>query len=45
MGGSKGKCGERCGRVYGVTAKGMGKCVGDGVWDKVRGSVLGCGGR
>ena len=35
---------ERCGRVYRVTVKGMGKCVGDGVWGKVRGSVLGCGG-
>ena len=36
---------ERCGRVYGVTVKDMGKCVGDEVWGKVRRSVLGCGGR
>ena len=36
---------ERCGRVYRVTVKGIGKCVGDGVWGKVRGSVVGCGGR
>ena len=35
---------ERCGRVYRVTVKGMGKCVGDGVWGKLRGSVVGCGG-
>ena len=34
---------ERCGRVYRVTVKGMGKCVGDGVWGKVRGSVVGGG--
>ena len=31
--------------MYRVTVKGMGKCVGDGVWGKVRGSVVGCGGR
>ena len=33
------KCGGRCGRVYGVSVEGVGKCVG------VRVEVWGCGGR
>ena len=42
--------GERCGRIYAVSVKGMGKCDEVSgkvlrVWGKVRGSVLGCGGR
>ena len=31
MGIGRGSVRERCGRVYRVTVKGIGKCVGDGV--------------
>ena len=53
----KGKCGgvvwgsvgERCGRMYGVSVKGVGKCVGVWgkvwrVWGKVREVCWGVGG-
>ena len=36
------KCGGRCGRVYGVSVEGVGKCVGEvrgEVWEKIRRDV------